>query len=285
MKPASFEYRRPSSVSEAVGLLAGSGDRAKVLAGGQSLMIELNYRRTQPELLVDINGISELDVLEQRDDALYVGALARHARFERPVSGSPLERLLARVSRFVGHPPIRARGTMVGSLSYAHPAAEWPAVAVALDAQLTLVSATGARTLPAASFFEGPFTTACRPDELVTGVALPVLPPSAGVGFVEHRRTAASFAVVAAIAVLELGGGSVRAARVAVAGGADRPLRAHEAEQVLRDGGSFADAASAAAAEARPVAEPHVSSEYRRHVIEVVVRRALEQASAEARSS
>jgi carbon-monoxide dehydrogenase medium subunit len=275
LKPARFEYRRPGSVDEALELLATYGDDARVLAGGQSLMLELNYRRIEPRLLVDINGIPGLERADVTGGRLRIGALARHGRFERLAGDVPLGRLLARISHFIGHPPIRNRGTMVGSLAYAHPAAEWPALAVALDAELTLVSAGGTRSLPARSFFSGAFRTERRPDELITEVALPLLSTGTRVGFVEHRRTQASFAVVAAVAVLE-----GTAARIAVAGGADRPLRAAVAEQVLAGGGSFAEAASAAAAESQPLAEPHCSSDYRRHVIEVVVRRALEQAAA-----
>jgi carbon-monoxide dehydrogenase medium subunit len=178
---------------------------------------------------------------------------------------------------------------MVGSLAYAHPAAEWPAVALGLDAQLTLVSAAGVRAVGADAFFQGPFRTACRPEELVTEVALPVLPPGTGVGFVEYRRTAASFAVVAAVAILELEGGSVKNARIALAGAADRPLRAHGAEQLLSgaraERRSLSAAAAAAAADARPLSQPHCSSEFRRHVIDVIVRRALEQAAAGAEQS
>jgi carbon-monoxide dehydrogenase medium subunit len=275
LKPAPFEYRRPGSVEGALELLAAHGDDAQVLAGGQSLMLELNYRRIEPRLLVDINGVPGLDRADATGGRLRIGALARHARFERPAGNDPLGRLLARLSRSIGHPPIRNRGTMVGSLAYAHPAAEWPVLAVALDADLTMVSAGGSRIVPARAFFTGPFRTERRPDELITEVALPLLAPEARIGFVEHRRTQASFAVVAAIAVLE--GGT---ARVAIAGAADRPLRAEAAEQVLAGSGSFTEAAAAAADESSPLAEPHCSSEYRRHVIEVVVRRALEQAAA-----
>jgi carbon-monoxide dehydrogenase medium subunit len=249
-------------------------------------MLELNYRRARPELVVDINGIAELGRFERDGDILRVGALTRHARFERPSSNDPLDRLLARITRFVAHPPIRVRGTMVGSLAYAHPAAEWPAVAVALDARLRLVSAEGARSVAAAEFFQGPFATTRRPDEVVVEVALPVLEPTAGTGFAEYRRTEASFAVVAAVAVLDIENGVVRQARIGLAGSADRPLRAHAAERALTGitahPESLAVAASAAAREARPISEPHCSSEYRRHVIEVIVRRALEQATASA---
>jgi aerobic carbon-monoxide dehydrogenase medium subunit len=280
VKPPPFEYRRAGSVDEAVELLAAHGDDARVLAGGQSLMLELNYRRFAPRLLVDVNGITELEGLRSTAGALRAGALARHVCFERLTGDDPLERLLSRVARAIAHPPVRNRGTMAGSLAYAHPSAEWPALAMALDAELTLISSAGPRIVPAASFFTGAFHTSRRPDELIVDVVLPSLPPKARVGFVEHRRTQASFAVVAAVAVLELDAGTVRSARVAVAGGSDRPLRAHAAEVALLAGGSFADAAAAAAAESDPQAEPHCSAEYRRQAVEIVVRRALEQAAA-----
>lgn len=246
-------------------------------------MLELNFRRARPELVIDINGIAELAAFERARDDLRVGALTRHARFEKPSSNDPLERLLARVSRFVAHPPIRSRGTMVGSLAYAHPAAEWPAVAVALEARLELVSTEGARSVGAAEFFEGPFATTRRPDEVIVNVTFPVLSRTSGIGFAEYRRTQASFAVVAAVVVLEIEEGTVRQARIGLAGSADRPLRAHAAEKSLTGAPahpeSLAAAASLAAEEARPMSEAHCSSEYRRHVIEVMVRRALEQAS------
>jgi carbon-monoxide dehydrogenase medium subunit len=276
VKPAPFEYRRPGSTGEAAELLAEHGDDARVLAGGQSLMLELNYRRIQPRVLVDINRVAELDRLERGGGALRVGALTRHARFERLSGDDPLERLLTLVSRSIAHPPIRNRGTMVGSLAYAHPAGEWPMVAVALDAELTLLSAAGTRAVPAGSFFAGAFRTERRPEEVITEVALPMLPPTARIGFVEHRRTQASFALVAAVVVLD----GDNDARIAVAGAADTPLRAQAAEKVLAGGGSFSEAAAAASAQSRPVGEPHCSSDYRRHVVEVVVRRALEQAAA-----
>jgi aerobic carbon-monoxide dehydrogenase medium subunit len=272
LKPAAFAYHRPSTVDETVAVLADDPGSSRVLAGGQSLVLEMNYRRARPGRLVDINGVAELNRVDRDGDRMRVGALARHARFEDRLDDGALGRLLSQVSHHIGHPPIRSRGTMVGSLSYAHPAAE-------------LVSASGARSVPARSFFEGPFATSCRPDELVSEVRLPVLGDDVGVGFVEHRRTHASFAVVAAVAVLDLADGEVRRARIGIGGGADRPLRADEAEGVLVGApagqASFAAAAAAAAAHARPVAEPHCSVEFRRHAVAVVVRRALEAAAAD----
>ena len=191
MKPAAFDYQAVRTPQEAVFALAEEPAEARILAGGQSLVLEMNYRRVRPARLVDINGVAELDGLETGDGALRVGALVRHRSFEDPVVADPLGRLLSQVSHYIAHPPIRARGTMIGSFAYAHPAAEWPAVAVAVDAELDLLGPEGERTVPAASFFLGPFATARQPDELLTGARLPLLGTNSGAGFAEPRRTQA----------------------------------------------------------------------------------------------
>jgi carbon-monoxide dehydrogenase medium subunit len=174
---------------------------------------------------------------------------------------------------------------MVGSLAYAHPAAEWPAIALTLDGELDLASRTGVRVISATEFFRGPGATACAADEIVTELRLRAPGPSAGVGFAEYRRTQASFAVVAAIVVLELDGRRITSARIGLAGAADRPMRAGSAERTLvgrdADAQSFDAAAAAAADESAPLAEPHCSVEYRRHVIAVLVGRALRDAGAD----
>jgi carbon-monoxide dehydrogenase medium subunit len=285
MKPAAFDYQAVRTAQEAVSALAEKTGQARILAGGQSLVLDMNYRRERPARLVDINGVAELDRLETADGTLRVGALVRHRRFEEPVVEGPLGRLLSRVSHYIAHPPIRARGTMIGSLAYAHPAAEWPAVAVALDAELDLLGTEGARTVPAANFFEGPFATARRPDELLTGARLPFLDENSGVGFTEQRRTQASFAMAAVVATLTLVGENIGMARIALANAADRPLRARKAEHFLlgrpATAGAFAEAGRQAAREADPRPEPHASVAYRRHAIEVLVQRALQQALTE----
>lgn len=282
MKPAPFDYLVARSVREAVSALAERPSRARVLAGGQSLVLEMNYRRERPALLVDINHVPDLDGIEVEGGELRVGALARHRDFEEPVARDPLGRLLERVSRHIAHPPIRARGTMVGSLAYAHPAAEWPAVAVALDARLELAGPEGVRTVRAGEFFRGPFATARRPGEMITGVRLPLLGEGSGAGFVELRRTKASFALVAALAAITVEGGVITSSRIALAGAADRPLRARGAEEALAGNPpsdeTFAEAERRAALEADPVPEPHAGVEYRRHAAGVLVRRALERA-------
>lgn len=284
MKPAPFDYFRARTPEEAAALLADAGDEARVLAGGQSLVLDMNFRRVRPSRLVDINPVDELDRLDAEGDYLRVGALVRHRAFEEPVVPGPLGAMLARACGHIAHPPIRARGTMVGSLAYAHPAAEWGAVAVALDAELELLGPGGRRTVGAGDFFRGPFATAREPDELLTGVRLPLPDGNTGAGFVEHRRTEASYAMVAAVATLTLRGGTVDEARIGLANAADRPLRARLAERSLAgeppSSGLFAEAGRLAAGEADPRPEPHCDVAYRRHAVSVLVRRALAEAHA-----
>ncbi|GAA5192766.1 hypothetical protein GCM10023322_53040 [Rugosimonospora acidiphila] len=321
MKPAPFEYLAPRGAAEAVEAL--SGEDARVLAGGQSLVLEMNYRTARPARLVDINRVEEfarLDVDragESGDGALRVRPLVRHRAFELPVEHAgvgPLARLLSLVAHHIAHPPIRARGTMLGSLAYAHPAAEWPAVATTLGAHLDLAGPDGTRTVAAGDFFTGPFGTVRRPEELLIQARLPLLPEGAGVGFVEHRRTHASFAALAAIAVLRLRDGVVDWVRLGLVNAADRPVRAHAAERALLGQPAGTEAASAARAvsgggaasaagavdgagavagaaevagdvDADPRPQPHASIAYQRHAVTVLVRRALDQALRDARVS
>lgn len=277
MKPPRFDYAAPTALPEALEAL---GEGASALAGGQSLVLEMHYRRQRPSTLVDLNGIAELDHITADREAVRVGALARHRAFETAVTGGPLGRLLSRVAPHIAHPPVRNRGTMLGSLAWANPASEWPAVALALDAELTLASATGTRALRAEEFFRGPHTTARRPDELLVEARLPAL--RGGASFAEHRRTHASFAQVAVVAALTTRGGVVQDARLALAGAADRPIRARAAEQHLlgREPGAeaFARAGELAAEAADPVTEPHGSAEHKRRVAAVLVRRTLQEA-------
>jgi carbon-monoxide dehydrogenase medium subunit len=278
VKAAPFDYVAPRSAGDVVALL---GDGTAVLAGGQSLMLELAYRRRRPRLVVDLNRVTDFSAFPalRENGVLAVGPLVRHRVFERPVTADPLGRLLAKIVPNIAHPPIRARGTMLGSLAYAHPAAEWAAVAVTLDAAFDLLGPAGVRTVPAAGFFLGPFATAAR-GELLAEVRLPLLPPAAGVGFVEHRRTHSSFALAAAIAVLDVRDGVVADARIGLANPATRARHA-EAALVGRPAtaASFARAGAVAAAEdARPVDQPHGGADYLRHAAGVLVRRALEEA-------
>ncbi|WP_432839599.1 FAD binding domain-containing protein [Dactylosporangium sp. CA-092794] len=281
MKPAPFDYVAARSAGEALAALA-DGD-GRVLAGGQSLVLEMNYRTARPRRLVDVNRVPGFDRLEAADGTLRVGPLVRHHTFADGAVAGPLGALLSRVAHHIAHPPIRARGTMLGSLAYAHPAAEWPAVVTALGGRLELESAAGRRTVDAETFFAGPFRTARRPDELLREVHLPQLPQGSTVGFAEHRRTHASFAQLAVLAAVTLAGGRVIAASVGLVNAADRPVRARAAEAALR-GQPLDDAAIAAAADAAahvdadPRPQPYTDLAYQRHAVAVLTRRALAQA-------
>jgi carbon-monoxide dehydrogenase medium subunit len=281
MKPAPFEYVAAGSADEAVTALADG--HTQVLAGGQSLVLEMNYRSARPDRLVDINRVPEFDRLTVADGVLRIGPLVRHRAFESSAAPGALGTLLAEVAHHIAHPPIRARGTMLGSLAYAHPAAEWPAVVTALDAELELRAVDGRRTVRAAEFFRGPFTTARRPDELLTEVRIALPPPGTMVGFAEHRRTHASFAQLAVIVAVTVSEGLVVSAAIGLANAADRPVRARAAEAALLgrplDDAAVAEAAGAAAGrDAEPRPQPYTDLAYQRHVVAVLTRRALTSA-------
>jgi aerobic carbon-monoxide dehydrogenase medium subunit len=280
MKPAAFEYLAADSVDDVMAALA-DGDTA-VLAGGQSLAVDLISQAQAPRRVVDINAVAALETLSEVDGLLRVGPLVRHRAFESQVVGGSLGRLLRAVVGHIGHPPIRARGTMLGSLAYAHPAAEWPVVAVTVGAQMVLRGQHGYRTVPAADFFTGPFSTVRRPDELLIEACLPVLPEGTGVGYAEDRRVTV-YPQAAAMAAVTVTDGLISAAAVGLVNAGPCPVRARAAEKTLI-GAAFSDEAISAAAEAaadvgatyRTV--PHAGRVSRRAAFRVLVRRALTQA-------
>ncbi|MEV0233073.1 FAD binding domain-containing protein [Nonomuraea sp. NPDC050786] len=282
MKPAQFAYVAPASVPEAVAVLGERGRESRVLAGGQSLLIELRYRTARPALLVDVNRIPGLSEIAVEDGSVHVGALVRHAQLERARFDDPLAELFRQVAPYVAHPPIRARGTFAGSLAWAHPASEWCALAMAMGAGIEVAGPAGGRTVPADSWFRGAFATACLPEELVTGVRLPRPPAGAVAAFAEHRRTHGSFALAAALVMLRLSGGRVDWVRIGLANAADVPLRAVGAERLmtgeLPEPELLAETALRAAAETDPPDEPHAPAAYRRHALATLVRRCLARA-------
>jgi aerobic carbon-monoxide dehydrogenase medium subunit len=269
VKPAPFAYDEPLSVEEAVDLLARHGDEAKVLAGGQSLIPLLNYRLARPGRLVDVNRIDELATIRRRDGSLHLGALVRIAALER----SPLVArgwpLLAEASRLVGHPQIRSRGTVGGSVAHADPAAELPAALVALDARFRVVSARGERELTPPEFFVTHLTTALAPDELLVEIVVPPLAPGSGTAIVEHARVHGDFALGGAAAVV----GAGRASVVLLAVG-QAPVRAVAVEDALA-GGVAVEEAAALAAEAVEASR----GDYRRALAAELTRRALVRAT------
>jgi carbon-monoxide dehydrogenase medium subunit len=255
-----------------------------VLAGGQSLVPAMNFRLARPAVLVDINRIAELDFCAATDGALRVGALTRHARFERPVAAGPLGGLLADVVRYVAHLPVRVRGTFAGSLAHADPAAEWCLVATTLDAEIRACGPGGERAIAAADFFLSILTTSLRPDELITEVRLPALGQGWRFGFAEFSRRAGDFALGMALALLRLDGGRVVEARIGVGGAGDRPLRITEAERALvgtvAGPEALADAGAIAGTAVDPFEDLHASVAYRRDLVRAMTRRALARALA-----
>lgn len=283
MKPAPFEYAVARSPAEAAALLAGAGGEGKALAGGQSLVPMLNFRLLRPTLLVDLNRLSELAFVEARPDGgLRIGALTRHRILETDPVVAERFPVIPAAMRHVGHLAIRNRGTLGGSLSHADPAAELPMLALLLDGSIGALSPSGARAVPAAEFFVGPLATALRPHEIVTHVDLPALPEGTGWGFEECARRTGDFALAAVAALVTRAGDRCVAARIAMAGVGETPLRAGAAEAVLAgaplDAGAIAAAAAAARDAARPMDDLHASADYRRHLVEVLTRRALEAA-------
>ena len=265
MKPPPFEYSAPQSVEGALALL---DDDSKVLAGGQSLVPLLNFRLARPERIVDINRIEELAYIRAGgEDMLRIGALARQAGLERSQLVADRWPLLRQAVRLVGHPQIRSRGTVCGSVAHADPTAELPVALTALDARFRVRASGGGRTLAADELFTGPLTTALRPDELLTEIEVPPLPPGARCAFREYARTHGDFAVAGAAVVLAPG-----QAAVALLGAGWTPLRAPAAERALA-GGAEAREAAALAAEL-------VEDEQRATLTSVLVAQAIEEARA-----
>jgi aerobic carbon-monoxide dehydrogenase medium subunit len=274
MKPPPFDYHAPSSLDEALQLL-GDGNGAVPLAGGQSLVQLLKFRRVRPTALVDLNGIAGIDGLEERDGELHVGALVRQQRLleeETVATGWPL---LAQATSFVGYRETRRRGTVGGSLAFAAPWAELTAAAVALDAVIDLRSATGERTVPARSFFLGPNKTALEKGELIVRVRFPAPAAGAGSAFHEVSDRYRDYAQLAAAAVVRQDGADLVLLRAA-----DTPLHVH-ASAAVEDDGALDDLL----ARIDPADDVEVSADYRRRVARTLARRALRDAAERARAA
>jgi carbon-monoxide dehydrogenase medium subunit len=285
MKPPPFDYHAPDTVDEALALLKESGDDARPLAGGQSLVPMLNFRLARPSVLIDLNRIASLASITAADGSVRIGAMTRERAAERSDVIRDKAPLLTAALPLIGHEAIRTRGTIGGSMSHADPAAELPAVAIAAGAEMIARSADrGERTITADDFFQGYFTTALEPDELLTEVRLPELPAGTGVRFEEAARRHGDFAIVGVLAALHLADGLIDDARIALIGVGDRAFRASEAEAALigskPDADVFAGAAASAVRDLSPSSDLHGTAAYRRHVAERLTRRALEGAAA-----
>ena len=282
MKPAAFDYVIADSIEMAVASLADGGGGAKIIAGGQSLVPMLNFRLIRPSVLIDINRIGDLAFIEEAGKKICVGALTRHYQIETsPVIARHLP-VLASAMTHVAHLAIRNRGTIGGSLSHADPAAELPMMALLLDAELHIASASGKRTIAASDFFVGALTVDLARDDIVTEIVLPKLPPKTGWGFEEVARRTGDFALAAAAATLTLSAGVISQARIALTGVGATPVRAAEAEALLvgqaLEPGLIDRIIDAVRAAIEPDTDLHASSDYRRHLGGVLAGRAVSAA-------
>jgi carbon-monoxide dehydrogenase medium subunit len=284
LKPAPFRYVAVETVDEAVAALAEHGDDAKVLAGGQSLVPLMNMRLALPGVLVDVNRVGELRGISA-NGALEIGATTRQLAVERSAEVRAATPLLVEALRHVSFPGVRSRGTVGGSVAHADPAAEIPAVLLALGGEVVARGSSGQRTIAADDLFQGFFTTALAPDEVITHVRFPRQGAGQHTGFAEVARKAGDFALAGCAAAVTVDeAGAVSAARVVLFGVADRPLRSPGAEQALA-GSALSDVAvrgeagRAASAEVDAKDDAHASAAYRREVAGVMVRRALEAAA------
>ena len=287
MKPAPFEYHAPRSLDEALGLMADLGEQGRPLAGGQSLVPMLSMRLARPAAIVDLNGIPELAYHRIERDVLVVGALCRHRDVELDAEVGVRCQAIGEAVPLIGHIAIRNRGTVVGSIVHADPAAEWPLFAMLLDAVAQIQGHGGARQVASRDLFRGAFTTAVQESELLTEIRFAWPPPSSGSAFVEVARRHGDFALGAAAAVVDLApDGAVREARVAIAGIEAVPSRLEHAESVLAGRvpteEACAAAAAAAAADLQPSDDIHAPAAYRRQLAQTLVRRALSLAAARA---
>ncbi|MEE9549652.1 MAG: xanthine dehydrogenase family protein subunit M [Candidatus Binatia bacterium] len=283
MKPPVFKYVRVESVDGALSALGEHGEDAKILAGGQSLVPMLNFRIAEPAVLVDINPVKELDYIRVENGWVHIGARTRQRALEKTPDVKEKCPLLTEAVKWIGHPQIRNRGTVGGSLVHADPTAELALVATLLDSQFVIRGKEKSRTVGPADFFESAMSTRIEEDEILTQVSYPVTPPRSGYGFRELCFRHGDFAVVAAAVQLTVGGnGRCTEARVAVSGAGSTPLRIRGAEETLVGNNVKAEVLDAAAArvpdEVQPISDLKGSEAYRREMAQVFVRRALEDA-------
>jgi aerobic carbon-monoxide dehydrogenase medium subunit len=276
--PASFDYEVAENASHAIALL-GEREDAKLLAGGHSLLPAMKLRLARPSLLVDIGRLEELSYVRDDGDRIAVGALTRH----KDVRDAELLRehcsILSETAGLVGDPQVRHRGTIGGSLSHGDPASDLPAVILALDAELVVLGAAGERTVPASQFFTGVFACAVGPEELLTEIRVPKLGATTTSTYVKMHRRAQDWATVGVAAVVERSNGGISSAAIGLTNMGGTPLRATAVEEALTGGASPEDAAALAAEGTMPPSDHAASADFRRHLVRVLTRRALEAAT------
>jgi aerobic carbon-monoxide dehydrogenase medium subunit len=277
--PAPFEYELAESPEHALELLGGRED-AKLLAGGHSLIPAMKLRIARPSLLVDIGRLDELSYVRDGGDQIAIGALTKHA----DIVAAPLLHehcpIVSHAAGQVGDPQVRHRGTIGGSLAHGDPASDLPTVVLTLDAELVIRGTAGERVVPASEFFAGVFQTAIGAAEMLVEIRVPKLPTAAGWSYVKMSRRAQDWATVAVAAVVERQNGSLAQAAIALTNMGATPLRAREAEEAIAGGASIAEAASSIPEGTDPPSDTAASADFRRHLAEVLGRRALEEAVA-----
>ena len=282
MKPPPFDYVAPESLDEAVGLLAADEVDAKVLAGGQSLVPLLSMRLAHPDLLVDLRRIEGLDSIAHDGETIVVGAMATQHDAETNHLLHELCPLVPDAMRYVAHPQIRNRGTVGGSVAHADPAAELPAVIVALDAKVRVAGTGPTREVAAADLYTTTMTTTLEPDEVLTAVAFQAIAPGTGTACVEVARRAGDYAMCGGVAQVTVADDSFSDVRLALFGISDTPVRISHVEDALRGGHAAPEAiASATAATTEGIelkGDPRLDQDYSRHLASVVAKRSLQRA-------
>jgi carbon-monoxide dehydrogenase medium subunit len=287
MFPAAFDYAAPHTLGDALALLKQRGDDAKIMAGGQSLIPLLKLRFAQPALVIDIGRLPDMAGIGRQNGHVSVGALARHVDIERNADLPKLCPLLVDTVHWISDPLVRNRGTMAGSVCHADPSGDWGSVVLALDAGIVARSESGERVIPASGFFQGPFTTALRADEIVTEIRIPMPSGQSGGAYNKLERKVGDFATVAVAVHVELSGGKITKAGIGLtavgptnikATAAERALVGHEPTDDL-----IAEAARLAADAAEPKDDLRGTAAYKKDVVRVYVQRGLRTALDRAR--
>jgi aerobic carbon-monoxide dehydrogenase medium subunit len=286
MFPAAFDYQSPATLDEALGLLAERGDEAKVMAGGQSLIPLLKLRFAQPQLIVDIGRIPGMAGIKRDDGHVKIGALARHVDIERSKDLAKLLPLMVESVHWIADPLVRNRGTLVGSVCHADPSGDWGSIMMALNAELVARSAKGERVISIDGFFEGPFTTSLRSDEIATEIRIPLPTGPSGGSYHKLERKVGDFATVAVSLQIELDGNKVKKAGIGLTSVGATNIKAKKAEQALigheLTDDVIAESARLAAEAAEPKDDIRGTAAYKKDVVRVFVQRGLKAALARA---
>ena len=274
-----FEYFAPSTVQEAVSLLVKHAHSAKILAGGQSLIPAMRFRLSLPEIIIDINKLTDLQYIREEGNFLAIGALTRESKLEESTLVQHSYQLLADVSRVIADPIVRNMATVGGNLAHADPANDHPAVMLAYGAEVVAVGPNGTRTIPIDSFFTGLFESALSGDEILTEIRIPKPVAGSGSAYLKMERKVGDYAISAAAVNLTMKGDTCAIARIGLTNVNSTPMRAKRAEQALI-GKVLTDdvieaAGKAAAAECDPSADLRGSAEYKRDITRVMTKRAI----------